>query len=101
MARSAPDAALPADRKVLVDGAIQHLLHSLGPRRLLRALRRFGFLGFWGPSTTLIADVFPTRIRGVANGVVWVIGFFVGFVPWPFATVVLQQATGFFALAFP
>src|SRR3984893_17697652 len=60
----------------------------------------FGFLGFWGPSTTLTAEVFPTRIRGVANGVVWFIGYFVGFVLWPFATVALQQATGSFALAF-
>src|SRR5262252_6527061 len=60
----------------------------------------FGFLGLWGPSTTLTAEVFPTRIRGVANGVVWFIGFFVGFVLWPFATVALQQATGSFALAF-
>jgi len=60
----------------------------------------FGFLGFWGPSTTLTAEVFPTRIRGVANGVVWFVGFFVGFVLWPFATVALQQATGSFALAF-
>jgi len=58
----------------------------------------FGFLGFWGPSTTLTAEVFPTRIRGVANGVVWFIGFFVGFVLWPFATVALQQATGSFAV---
>ena len=46
----------------------------------------FGFLGFWGPSTTLTAEIFPTRIRGVANGVVWFIGYFVGFVLWPFAT---------------
>jgi MFS family permease len=60
----------------------------------------FGFLGFWGPSTTLTAEVFPTRIRGVANGVVWATGFFVGFVLWPFVTVALQQATGSFALAF-
>lgn len=60
----------------------------------------FGFLGFWGPSTTLTAEVFPTRIRGVANGVVWFIGYFVGFVLWPFATVAVQQATGSFALAF-
>src|SRR6516164_8529343 len=60
----------------------------------------FGFLGFWGPSTTLTAEVFPTRIRGVANGVVWFIGFFVGFVLWPFATVYLQQRTGSFDLAF-
>ena len=56
--------------------------------------------GFLGPSTTLTAEVFPTRIRGVAKGVVWFIGFFVGFVLWPFATVALQQATGSFALAF-
>src|SRR5205807_4129404 len=58
----------------------------------------FGFLGLWGPSTTPIAEVFPTRIRGVANGVVWFIGFFVGFVVWPFANVALQQAAGSFAL---
>ena len=60
----------------------------------------FGFLGFWGPSTTSTAEIFPTRIRGVANGAVWFIGYFVGFVLWPFATVALQQATGSFALAF-
>ena len=60
----------------------------------------FGFLGFWGPSTTLTSEIFPTRIRGVANGVVWFIGYFVGFVLWPFATVALHQATGSFALAF-
>jgi MFS family permease len=60
----------------------------------------FGFLGFWGPSTTLTAEVFPTRIRGAANGVVWAIAYFVGFVLWPFATVALQQSTGSFALAF-
>jgi MFS family permease len=60
----------------------------------------FGFLGFWGPSTTLTAEIFPTRIRGAANGIVWAIGYFVGFVLWPFATVALQQATGSFALAF-
>jgi MFS family permease len=60
----------------------------------------FGFLGFWGPSTTLTAEVFPTRIRGAANGVVWEIAYFVGFVLWPFVTVALQQSTGSFALAF-
>jgi MFS family permease len=60
----------------------------------------FGFLGIWGPSTTLTAEVFPTRIRGGANGVVWTIAYFVGFVLWPFVTVSLQQATGSFALAF-
>jgi hypothetical protein len=26
----------------------------------------FGFLGFSGPSTTLTAEVFPNRVRGVA-----------------------------------
>ena len=60
----------------------------------------FGFLGFWGPSTTLTSELFPTRIRGVANGVVWLIAYFVGFVLWPFTTVAMQQATGSFALAF-
>ncbi|WP_428669381.1 MFS transporter [Reyranella sp.] len=60
----------------------------------------FGFLGFWGPSTVLTAEIFPTRIRGVANGVVWAIAYFVGFVLWPFATVALQQSTGSFKLAF-
>src|SRR4051812_12745246 len=52
----------------------------------------FGFLGFWGPSTTLTAEVFPTRIRGAANGIVWAIAYFVGFVLWPFVTVALQQS---------
>ena len=60
----------------------------------------FGFLGFWGPSTVLTAEIFPTRIRGVANGAVWAVAYFVGFVLWPFVTVALQQATGSFALAF-
>jgi len=59
-----------------------------------------GFLGFWGPSTTLIAEVFPTRIRGAANGVVWAIAYFVGFVLFPFVTIGLQQHTGSFALSF-
>jgi MFS family permease len=60
----------------------------------------FGFLGFWGPATVLTAEIFPTRARGVANGVVWAIAYFVGFVLWPFATVALQQSTGSFKLAF-
>lgn len=60
----------------------------------------FGFLGFWGPSTTLTAEVFPTRIRGAANGVVWAIAYFVGFVLFPFVTVALQQSTGSFTLSF-
>lgn len=60
----------------------------------------FGFLGIWGPSTTLTAEVFPTRVRGSANGVVWTFAYFIGFVLWPFVTVALQQSTGSFALAF-
>ncbi|HTV90337.1 MAG TPA: MFS transporter [Stellaceae bacterium] len=60
----------------------------------------FGFLGFWGPSMTLTAEVFPTRIRGAANGIVWAAGFLVGFVLFPFFTVALQQHTGSFELAF-
>ena len=60
----------------------------------------FGFLGFWGPSTTLTAEVFPTRIRGAANGVVWAVAYFVGFVLFPFVTVALQRHTGSFALSF-
>ncbi|KJC40093.1 hypothetical protein UP09_23830 [Bradyrhizobium sp. LTSP885] len=59
-----------------------------------------GFLGFWGPSTTLTAEVFPTRIRGAANGVVWAIAYFVGFVLFPFVSIALQQHTGSFALSF-
>ncbi|MCX7378035.1 MAG: MFS transporter [Alphaproteobacteria bacterium] len=60
----------------------------------------FGFLGFWAPSTILTSEIFPTRIRGAGNGVVWAIGYFVGFVLWPFVTVALQQSTGSFAVAF-
>lgn len=41
------------------------------------------------------------NFRGAANGVVWAIAYFVGFVLWPFVTVALQQSTGSFALAFP
>ena len=44
--------------------------------------------------------MFPTRIRGAANGVVWAIAYFVGFVLFPFVTVALQQHTGSFTLAF-
>jgi len=60
----------------------------------------FGFLGFWGPSTTLTAEVFPTRMRGTANGVVWAIGYLIGFVVFPFVPVWIQQATGSFDRAF-
>lgn len=40
------------------------------------------------------------NFRGAANGVVWAIAYFVGFVLWPFVTVALQQSTGSFDLAF-
>jgi sugar phosphate permease len=60
----------------------------------------FGFLGFWGPSTTITAEVFPTRIRGAANGVIWSIGYVVGYILFPFVTVWLQQSTGSFQTAF-
>jgi MFS family permease len=59
-----------------------------------------GFLGFWGPSMTITAEVFPTRIRGAANGVVWAVAWLVGFVLWPFVTVWLQQTTGSFYASF-
>ena len=59
-----------------------------------------GFLGFWGPSMVITAEVFPTRIRGAANGIVWAIAWLVGFVLWPFVTVWLQQTTGSFYASF-
>lgn len=59
-----------------------------------------GYLGFWGPSMTLTAEIFPTRIRGVANGFVWSVAWLVGFVLWPFVTVYLQQRSGSFQSAF-
>jgi MFS family permease len=59
-----------------------------------------GLLGFWGPAMTLTAEVFPTRIRGVANGAVWTIAYFTGYVLFPFVTIGLQQSTGSFTLSF-
>jgi MFS family permease len=59
-----------------------------------------GFLGFWGPSMTITAEVFPTRIRGAANGLVWAIAWLIGFVLWPYVTVWLQQETGSFYASF-
>ena len=59
-----------------------------------------GFLGFWAPATTLVAELFPTRIRGVGNGFAWGVAWLVGFVLWPFVAVALQQRTGSFADAF-
>lgn len=59
-----------------------------------------GFLGFWGPSMILTAEVYPTRIRGVGNGFSWSVAWLFGFVLWPFLAVGLQQYTGSFAAAF-
>jgi MFS family permease len=59
-----------------------------------------GFLGFWGPSMILTAEVFPTRIRGIGNGFAWSVAWVFGFVLWPFLAVGLQQRTGSFAAAF-
>jgi MFS family permease len=88
----------------LIEGAVFITLWVLTENHLLLwafgLAWSFGFLGFWGPSTTLTAEVFPTRIRGAANGVVWAIAYFVGFVLFPFVTVALQQHTGSFALSF-
>ena len=88
----------------LLEGAIFMTLWVYAESRealwIFGLLWSFGFLGFWAPSTILTSEIFPTRIRGAGNGVVWAIGFFVGFVLWPFVTVALQQATGSFAAAF-
>jgi MFS family permease len=94
----------PAFVIMLIEGAIFITLWVYTDNRILLWMFglawSFGFLGFWGPSTTLTAEVFPTRIRGAANGVVWAIAYFVGFVLFPFVTVALQQHTGSFALSF-
>ncbi len=60
-----------------------------------------GYLGFWGPAMTLTSEIFPTRIRGVANGFVWAVAWFVGFILWPFITIYLQQRTGSWQLSLP
>lgn len=59
-----------------------------------------GFLGFWGPSTILTAEIYPTRIRGAGNGFSWAVAWLVGFVLWPFVTVWLTERTGSFAASF-
>ena len=88
----------------LIEGAIFMTLRVYSEDRVLLwafgLLWCLGFLGFWGPSTTLTAEIFPTRVRGAANGVVWAIAYFVGFVLFPFVSIALQQHTGSFALAF-
>jgi MFS family permease len=88
----------------LVEGAIFITLWVYSDSHLwlwiFGMLWSFGFLGFWGPSTTLTAEIFPTRMRGTANGVVWAIAYFVGFVLFPFVTVAIQQYYGSFDKAF-
>ncbi len=59
-----------------------------------------GFLGFWGPSMILTAEIYPTRIRGAGNGFSWSVAWLFGFVLWPFLAIWLQQRTGSFAAAF-
>ena len=59
-----------------------------------------GFLGFWAVTTTLTAEIYPTRIRGVGNGFTWAVAWFVGFVLWPFVTVWLTERTGSFSASF-
>lgn len=67
---------------------------------ILGLLWGWGFLGVWGPITTYTAEMYPTRIRGVGNGFSWTIGFFAGYVLWPFVSVWLRQTTGSFQAAF-
>lgn len=89
---------------MLIQGAIFITLWIYTQERMLLWIYGlawgFGFLGFWGPTTTLTAEIFPTRVRGAANGVVWAIAYLVGYVLFPFVTVALQQATGSFTLSF-
>jgi len=89
---------------MLLEGAIFMTLWVYSESRVLLwafgLAWSFGFLGFWGPSATLTAEIFPTRIRGAANGIVWAIAYFVGFVLFPFVTVALQQYSGSFSLSF-
>jgi MFS family permease len=59
-----------------------------------------GYLGFWGPSMVLTAEIYPTRIRGAGNGFTWAVAWLVGFVLWPYVTVALTEKTGSFAASF-
>lgn len=89
---------------MLIQGAVFLTLWVFATTNLMLwvfgLLWSIGYLGFWGPSMTLTAEIFPTRIRGVANGFVWSVAWLVGFVLWPFVTVYLQQRTGSFQSAF-
>lgn len=60
----------------------------------------WGFIGVWGPVTTYTAEMYPTRIRGVGNGLSWSVAFLIGAVLWPFVSVWLRETTGSFVAAF-
>lgn len=94
----------PAFVIMLIEGAIFITLWVFTKDRTLLwtygLLWSVGFLGFWGPSNTLTAEIFPTRIRGAGNGFCWAVAWVVGFILWPFVTVAIQQQTGSFQYAF-
>lgn len=94
----------PAFYVMLLEGAVFITLWVFATTNLelwiYGLLWSIGFLGFWGPSMILTAEIFPTRIRGVGNGFAWSVAWVFGFVLWPFLAVGLQQYTGSFAAAF-
>ncbi|HQT76662.1 MAG: MFS transporter [Rhodospirillales bacterium 20-64-7] len=94
----------PAFYVMLAEGAVFITLWVFATTNLelwiYGLLWSIGFLGFWGPSMILTAEVYPTRIRGVGNGFSWSVAWLFGFVLWPFLAVGLQQRTGSFAAAF-
>jgi MFS family permease len=94
----------PAFYVMLVEGAIFLTLWVYAETNtelwVYGLLWSIGFLGFWGPSTILTAEIYPTRIRGVGNGVTWATAWLVGFVLWPFVTVWLTERTGSFSASF-
>ncbi|WP_428485107.1 MFS transporter [Rhodopila sp.] len=94
----------PAFFVMLAEGAVFITLWVFATTNLelwiFGLLWSIGFLGFWGPSMILTAEIYPTRIRGAGNGFSWSIAWLFGFVLWPFLAVGLQQRTGSFAAAF-
>ena len=94
----------PAFYAMLVEGAIFLTLWVYAKTDtelwIYGLLWSIGFLGFWGPSTILTAEIYPTRIRGAGNGFTWATAWLVGFVLWPFVTIWLTERTGSFAASF-
>lgn len=94
----------PAFYVMLFEGAIFLTLWVLATSNTMLwiygLLWSIGFLGFWAPSMTLTAEIYPTRIRGAGNGFTWSVAWLVGFVLWPFVTIGIEQRTGSFAAAF-